>query len=98
MQSDRTMNADELEAWIIDWLATNAGVAAAEIHRDRAFTDYGLDSLLAVQLSGRLEYLLGRSLSPSLAWEFPTIAKLSVHLVEGGCGTQEDLDAGYDRF
>jgi len=38
--------------------------------------------------------LLGRPLSPSLAWEFPTISGLAAHLAAGGSGTQEDLDAG----
>jgi len=92
VQSKQTMGIDELETWLTDWLARSGGVAKAEIQRDREFVDYGLDSLLAVQLSGRLEDLLGRSLSPSLAWEFPTIAELAQHLAEGGSGTQGDLD------
>jgi acyl carrier protein len=63
------------------------------VRRDLEFFDYGLDSLHAVDLSGHLEELLGRPLSPSLAWEFPTISGLAAHLAAGGSGTQEDLDA-----
>ena len=68
----------------------NADVPAADIKRDLEFFDYGLDSLHAVDLSGHLEELLGRPLSPSLAWEFPTISGLAAHLAAGGSGTQED--------
>ena len=89
-----TITAAALEAWIANWLVRNADVPAADIKRDLEFFDYGLDSLHAVDLSGHLEELLGRPLSPSLAWEFPTISGLAAHLAAGGSGTQEDLDAG----
>jgi fatty-acid desaturase/acyl carrier protein len=88
-----TITAAALEAWIANWLVRNADVPAADIKRDLEFFDYGLDSLHAVDLSGHLEELLGRPLSPSLAWEFPTISGLAAHLAAGGSGTQEDLDA-----
>ena len=74
------------------WCATPT--SRRDIKRDLEFFDYGLDSLHAVDLSGHLEELLGRPLSASLAWEFPTISGLAAHLAAGGSGTQEDLDAG----
>jgi polyketide synthase 13 len=98
MERDTVTTADELESFIANWLVRNAKISAADIERDRQFADFGLDSLLAVQLSGRLEKLLGRSLSPSLAWEFPTIAELAAHLAAGGSGTLEDLDADPDKY
>ena len=93
MQIDNLTKADAIENFISSWLIQDAGVSSCEIRQDRQLTEYGLDSLLAVQLSGRLEDLLGRPLSPSLAWEFNTIAELAAHLAEGGSGTQDDLDA-----
>lgn len=92
MQTNTATTADELESFIVSWLIRNADIEAADIKRDRQFADFGLDSILAVQLSGRLEKLLGRPLSPSLAWEFPTIAELAEHLARGGSGTLEDMD------
>jgi len=88
-----TITAAALEAWIANWLVRNAEVPAADIKRDLEFFDYRLASLPAVALSGHLEELLRRPLSPSLAWEFPTISGLAAHLAAGGSGTQEDLDA-----
>jgi polyketide synthase 13 len=93
MFSDKTVTAKEIEAFIASWLVRNAELTSSDIRSDRALTDYGLDSLLSVQLSEGLQNLLGRSLSPSLAWEFTTIGELAAHLSQGGSGTQEDLDA-----
>jgi acyl carrier protein len=97
IKRDTATTADELESFIASWLIRNAEINAAEIKRDREFADFGLDSLLAVELSGRLEKLLGRRLSPSLAWEFPTIAELAEHLAAGGSGTLEDMDGHPDK-
>jgi acyl carrier protein len=73
----------ELEAWLSAWLAPRLGLAAADVDRLKPFHEYGLDSLVAVELSGRLEQLLGRPVSPSAAWEHPTINGLSEYLRSG---------------
>jgi acyl carrier protein len=76
------LTAAELEDWIATWLSPRVGVHAVEIDRDKPFTDLGLDSMVAVRMSGDLEDLLGREVSPSVAWEYPTIATVAAHLVE----------------
>lgn len=83
----------QLETWVTDWIARKANLDVATMHRDKQFTDFGLDSLMAVTLSGELETLLGRTLSPSIAWEYPTIGELSAYLASGGSGTEFDMDA-----
>lgn len=83
----------QLEAWMTDWIARKASLDPAKMDRDMQFTDFGLDSLMAVTLSGELEALLGRTLSPSIAWEYPTIGELSGYLAAGGSGTEFDMDA-----
>lgn len=40
----------------------------------------GLTSLLALELRNRLERALGRPLSATLAWNYPTVTKLAGHL------------------
>jgi hypothetical protein len=42
--------------------------------------EHGLDSLAAVELAEALESTLGVSLSPTLAYEYPTIEALSIYL------------------
>jgi acyl carrier protein len=83
----------QLEAWLTAWIARKANLDPATLDRDQQFTDFGLDSLMAVSMSGELETLLGRTLSPSIAWEYPTIGELSVYLAAGGSGSEFDMDA-----
>jgi len=41
-----------------------------------------MDSVHAIMLVGDLEETLGCRLSPTLAWDYPTIAALSEHLAQ----------------
>jgi acyl carrier protein len=82
-----------LEAWLTEWIAREAKLDPATLHRDKQFSDFGVDSLMAATLSGELEKLLGRTLSPSIAWEYPTIGELAGYLAAGGSGAEFDMDA-----
>ncbi len=83
----------ELEDWIVEWLSTKINMPASAIDRDRSFAEYGLDSMVAVEFSGVLEQRLGRPISPSIAWEFPTVTELATHVMAGGSGEVLDMDA-----
>jgi acyl carrier protein len=85
-------DAATIEAWIMNWIATETEIDATTVRADQPFIEYA-DSIIAMKLSARLETLLGRSLSPSIAWEFETISELAAHLAAGGCGTATDIDA-----
>jgi acyl carrier protein len=89
---DIATDPGRLEAWMTSWIAAKAKIDAAVIDRNKLFTDFGLDSLLAVNLSGALEQLLARPLSPSIAWEYPTMAELAAYLAAGGSGAEHDMD------
>ena len=73
-------DADEIQLWLITRLARRLGVGPDEMHIDRPFADYGLDSRTALSFSGELEEWLGRELSPTLLWDYPSIEALSAHL------------------
>jgi|HubBroStandDraft_1064217.scaffolds.fasta_scaffold309185_2 acyl carrier protein len=74
----------DLAGWISDWVAAKLGLAPGSIEHDKPLIDYGMDSTLAVDLAGRLEKLLGRPISPSIAWDFPTIAEITALLAGRG--------------
>jgi len=78
--------AERIEVWLLDWLVDRAGVPAEEISRDRPFAEYGLDSLTAVELSHDLEEWLDLELTPVLAWNYPTAARLSRYLAQQAIG------------
>ncbi|MEM9447024.1 MAG: beta-ketoacyl synthase N-terminal-like domain-containing protein [Cyanobacteria bacterium P01_E01_bin.6] len=58
------------------------GVSSAEsIEPTLGFFKMGFDSLMVVELKNRLEQVLGHSLSPTLGFNYPTIAALAGYLL-----------------
>lgn len=86
-------SADEIQSWIIDRFAAELGIPASEIDPSAPFSSYGFDSLKAVNLIGALSERLDRDLSPTLAWDYPTIERLAQHL---GGKTQSEHAAHED--
>jgi acyl carrier protein len=73
-------SAERIEAWVVARLARLLRVGFPAVDPRRTFAQFGLDSLQAARLSGDLEDWLGRELSPSLVYDFPTIESLARHL------------------
>ncbi|MEM6980861.1 MAG: beta-ketoacyl synthase N-terminal-like domain-containing protein, partial [Planctomycetota bacterium] len=78
-QSKRT-DVDQLIVWIRDTLASKLGVASKTLDTNEPFSRLGLKSIQAVRLSGQLAEHLGRPVPATLAYEYPTIEKLAMHL------------------
>src|SRR5438552_10339338 len=72
--------AKAIQAWLVSQLSEVLGVEPQDMDIQEPFTNYGLTSRDAVSLSGDLEDWLGRELSPTLAYEYPTIESLARHL------------------
>lgn len=83
---------DRIEAWLLEWLVERAGVPKSEVARDRAFAEFGLDSLKAVEMSQELETWLGVELSSVIAWKYPTPDTMSRHLARLAGGRNDDQD------
>ena len=81
------MTVDQLREWLRAWVGNTAGLDASEISDEAPLESFGLSSRNAVVLSGELENLLGTRLDATVAYEYPTIAKLAEHLA--GAGAQE---------
>jgi acyl carrier protein len=81
--ADSLLTTEALEEWLANRLATVLGTPPAAIDLRTPFASYGLDSRAAIKLSGELERLLGRRLSPTLAWDYPTIEDLARFLARG---------------
>ena len=65
---------------ISETLARTLRIPVAEVDHVREFGAMGLTSLLAMEMRNRLERTLSRPLSATLAWNYPTVSALSVHL------------------
>jgi acyl carrier protein len=79
-QLDGPLTAETLRQWLIEHLAARVAVDPGDIDTGKSFEAYGLDSRVAVQVSGALEKIVERRLSPGLLYEHQTIDDLSSHL------------------
>jgi acyl transferase domain-containing protein len=82
--------------------STAAGILgfadADKLDRTQGFFKQGMDSIMTVQLRSQLESSLGRSLPPTVAFEYPTVASLADYLANeimpgAGDGTVEGAAA-----
>lgn len=76
--------ASEIQSWLITQLAGLLQVAPEDIDPQATFDSLGLASRDVVTLSGDLEEWLGRRVSPTIAYEYPSIARLAQHLSRDG--------------
>jgi acyl carrier protein len=74
--------ADEIERWVVEQLSSASGFPPSELDVDAPFATFGMSSSEMVTLSGDLEQWLGRSVSPTIAWECPTVSALARRLAE----------------
>ncbi|BAC89884.1 acyl carrier protein [Gloeobacter violaceus] len=72
--------APQIEAWLAARLAQFLGIAAERIDSTVPFSDYALDSSVAVTVTTEMGNWLGRDLEPTLFWEFINIESVAEHL------------------
>lgn len=82
IETGRPFTVQAIEQWIVNYLADLLEISADEIETEVPFDTYGLDSSAAVGLTGDLEDWLGQEVDPTLLYDYPTVASLSVHLSE----------------
>src|SRR5512147_2257914 len=78
--SENSIDAEDIQAWLVSKLSERLGIASHEIDVREPFASHGLGSTEAVSLAGELAAWLGRKLSPALVYEYPTIEALARHL------------------
>jgi amino acid adenylation domain-containing protein/thioester reductase-like protein len=74
------ISAEAIRSWLVARIAAMLELEPTAIDPRQPFTFYGLGSVQAVSLTGDLEVFLNRTLSPTLAWDYPTIELLASHL------------------
>jgi acyl transferase domain-containing protein/acyl-CoA synthetase (AMP-forming)/AMP-acid ligase II/acyl carrier protein len=75
-----TPKVPEIVDWLVTHIAERAQIDPGVVDLHAPFVHFGLNSLEAVGLSGELEQWLGRSLSPTLIYDYPSVASLSRYL------------------
>lgn len=57
-------------------------MAPQRVPSERALKSLGMDSLMALELRNRLEQRSGTALSPTLAWNHPTVLAIAAHVAQ----------------
>ncbi len=76
----RAIGADTIEEWLIDALSARIGVPASEITSERPISYYGVDSLMAVDLTHLIETSFDVSLSVADVLQSSSVAQLAAHI------------------
>jgi acyl transferase domain-containing protein/acyl carrier protein len=77
------MTPKEIQEWLVNHVARSLELDPQTVDIHEPFSRYGLSSREVIELSGDLEDFLERSLSPTLAYDYPSIFELAHHLAEG---------------
>jgi acyl carrier protein len=75
-------SVEQIQAWLISNISAVVEVDPQTIDIQKPLEYYGMDSMQAMHLSGDLEDWLGRQLSPTVVWDYPTIELLATHLAQ----------------
>lgn len=84
---------EAIQEWLVNRLATHLSLSPEEIDVSETLSNYGLDSRTAVGLSGDLERWLRRPLSPTLAWDYPTIEQMAKFLTTESEAAADEVPA-----
>lgn len=71
----------DLRQWLCETVAELLELDVADIEGDKPFAAYGFGSLAAAELAARLEDALKRPIPESIAYDYPSIAKMTAYLL-----------------
>ncbi|MDF5720951.1 MAG: AMP-binding protein [Rhizonema sp. PD37] len=73
---------ETIQNWIENWLVNKLKVDAKVVNSSQSFAEYGMDSVIAVELSQDLEDWLGQTLEleATIVWNFPTTEALAHYI------------------
>ncbi len=74
------MTDDSLVPWLQTTLARLLDVPAERIANDTSLLDLGLDSLVAVRLSGALSEEVGFDIDPMVVFDSPTVGQIAAYV------------------
>ncbi len=78
----RRRTPEEVQDWMVAYLARILETSAAEIDVDAPFEQFALDSVNAIGMTGDLEEWLGVRIEPMTVYDYPTIRSMSRYLAE----------------
>ncbi|MDR7303687.1 acyl carrier protein [Haloactinomyces albus] len=86
MSISSTYTASQVEDWMIDRLAAMLDIDPETISRDTVFSELGISSIQAIELATEIEDSVGREITPTLVYEYPTIGEAVSYVIAASRG------------
>ena len=91
VEEPKLSTASDIQAWLVERIAREIGVSPESIDLNEPFDNYGLDSVLAIEIASAGKQKLGIDMSPLLLVHYPTIESLSQHLAKQSSVTETEI-------
>ena len=78
--SNNSKSAEAIQAWLVSTLALLLEVQPHELNVNEPLSHSGLNSVEAITVSGDLSDWLGYEVSPTIVWDYPTVAAIAAYL------------------
>jgi acyl transferase domain-containing protein/acyl-CoA synthetase (AMP-forming)/AMP-acid ligase II/acyl carrier protein len=72
--------------WLTDWCVKRLGIPRSELNPAAPLSQYGMDSLAAVDLAQAVGRRLGLHVEPGIVYSHPTITALATHFIDARTG------------
>lgn len=73
-------SSSQIQSWLESYLADLLEIEPEDVDPSIPFDRYGLDSSIAIGLTGDLSDWLGQDVDPTLLYDYPTIEELVKYL------------------
>ncbi len=80
--SPEPATASDVEGMIVGHLADTLKLQRGAIEKDRQFSEYGVDSVVGIELVNRIGKSLGLKLKTTVLFDYPTVSALAEHVVQ----------------
>lgn len=74
------LTRNRLQTWMVERITEMLKAPPGTVSAYAVFSDVGLSSLQAVELTGELEKITGREIPATLIYDYPTIADAAAHI------------------
>lgn len=78
--AEKQQTVAAIQAWLVSYLSQLLEIDQNNVDITTSFDRYGLDSSATIGLTTDLGDWLGRSIDPTITYDYPSIESLSEHL------------------
>lgn len=78
--TERPATTETIRSWLVTKLSERLGISPQKLNVEKPFVSFGMSSVQVVALAAELEQWIGRRLSPTFFYNYPTVMALARYL------------------